>query len=76
MPKKPVNWDHKTLHARAWFVAGRALDFSCARCGATGVTMADRCTASLPSQCPGFEVQEKAHQEFEENYQTIVDGGV
>jgi ribosomal protein L40E len=76
MPKKPVYWSRQALFARAWFVAGRTLDFTCRRCGATGVTMADKCNSDLAERCPGFEAQEKAHQDFEENYQTIIDGGV
>lgn len=72
---KPIRWDRRTLAAKAWFVAGRTLDFRCPRCGATGVTMADQCTAALAERCPGFEALEKAHGEFEENYHVIIDGG-
>ena len=71
---KSIRWDRKTLAAKAWFVAGRTLDFKCPRCSATGITMADQCRADLAERCAGFEALEKAHEEFAENYHALIDG--
>ncbi|MDX2265418.1 MAG: hypothetical protein NW215_10650 [Hyphomicrobiales bacterium] len=57
---------------RAWFTSGRMFGYVCPRCLATGVNMADKCSARLDDPCPGFQAIEAAHKEFAENYNAIV----
>lgn len=58
-------FDKKWMAARAWYTAGRMIDWKCPRCGASAVNMADDCIADLADPCPGFARTEEVHQEFE-----------
>lgn len=58
----------KRMAARAWYTAGRMMDWKCSRCGASILTMADVCRADLEDPCPGFVRTEEVHSEFAANY--------
>lgn len=61
------------IGARAWYTAGRMIDWSCPRCGASSLDMATRCAAPLNEPCPGFVQTEKMYEEFERNYNALLD---
>lgn len=61
----------KRMAARAWYTAGRMVDWKCSRCGASSLTMADACTADLAEPCPGFVRTEEVHSEFAANYDVL-----
>lgn len=73
--QREIKWDKKTLAARAWYTAGRMVDFCCSTCGANSIDMADKCSAPLDVPCPGFLGIEAVHAEFERNYHAIVNDG-
>lgn len=61
----------KWLYARAWYTAGRMYCWDCPRCGASGLTMADKCSAELDDPCPGFTETEVMHKEFATHYEAL-----
>lgn len=62
------------MTARAWYTAGRLVDWRCPRCGCNSLTMTDGCPAKISDLCPGFERTEEVHREFEDNYETLKGG--
>lgn len=67
-----MKYDKKKLTERAWYTAGRMVDWKCPRCGANGTTMADMCAAPIDQPCPGFARTVEVHREYEENRAAIV----
>jgi hypothetical protein len=62
----------RRLRARAWYTAGRMMDWYCPRCGANSETMADKCSADLADPCPGFQRTEEVHKEFEQKHDALI----
>lgn len=62
----------KRMAARAWYTAGRMMEWKCSRCGANSLTMADACTADLDQACPGLMKTEEIHSEFAANYDAFL----
>lgn len=62
------------LRDRAWYTAGRLIDWTCPTCGATGLDMADKCKAPLEQPCAGFVRTEEVHAEFERNWARLTAG--
>ena len=61
----------KWLAARAWYTAGRMYVWECPRCGASSLTMADKCSAALDDPCPGFTETEAIYKEFAAHYEAF-----
>jgi hypothetical protein len=72
MTKTKTQQQKENLGARAWYTAGRMMDWKCPECGATGLDMHNVCAAPLARPCPGFTRTEEVHQEFERNHDALV----